>query len=329
MIETLEELEQIVYSFKRSAVFFSALNAGVFETLGSGSLTAQTIAENCQLDLRATTICCDALAAIGILIKEKGAYSLPEVLQGILVDASPTSRSSMYRYQSAQMDSWSSLGARLTGADVFNPLDSNSSDAVTGSIFGHALESVARSSARLTAQALDLSKTARLLDLGGGTGSYLIEFLKVYPDLSGTLFECSAPIEIARKNARDSGLSDRIEFITGDMFNDQLGEEYDFVFISNVLHMFSPERNTALLKRAESALKAGGTLCIKDFYLSPERTAPVGSALFSVNMLLRGAGNCYTDAEISDWLGAVGLHVYEKIPLAAQSQLILASAPCD
>ncbi len=111
----------------------------------------------------------------------------------------------------------------------------------------------------------------------------------------------------------------------GDFMTDPLGEGFDVVYISNILHMFGPEGCIGLLRRAAGALTSDGRLLIKDFFLAESRVEPAFSAQFSVNMLVAtGEGRTYTLGEMEEMLNAVGFTATRTWTVAVHSTVIAA-----
>ena len=127
---------------------------------------------------------------------------------------------------------------------------------------------------------------------------------------------------------RKAGLSERVHTRPGDMLHDPLGEGYDLVLLSAICHMFSPEENRALFRRAGAALAPNGRLVVQDFILEPEKTAPRFAALFALNMLVgTRAGSSYSEPEYADWLREAGFGEVRRVRLPGPSGLIIATRP--
>jgi 2-polyprenyl-3-methyl-5-hydroxy-6-metoxy-1,4-benzoquinol methylase len=120
-----------------------------------------------------------------------------------------------------------------------------------------------------------------------------------------TLFDVPDTIKIAQGIIRKSGIKN-IDFIKGDFMSDNIGSGYDLIFISQVVHSFSPEGNISLLRKCKDALNPGGRIAVQEFYIDKSRAFPPNSALFSVNMLVNTeSGRCYPPLEIKQWLSGL------------------------
>ena len=104
-------------------------------------------------------------------------------------------------------------------------------------------------------QAVEVNGAKRLLDLGGGSGAYSIAFAKAAPGLHAEIVDAPEVLPLAQDYVRQAGLADRITTQAGDMLSVPLeAGKYDLVLLSAICHMFSPEENKQLLRRAYAAL---------------------------------------------------------------------------
>ncbi|MCI0468934.1 MAG: methyltransferase domain-containing protein, partial [Nitrospirae bacterium] len=152
---------------------------------------------------------------------------------------------------------------------------------------------------------IDLKGVKKALDLGGGPGTYSIEMAK--KGISVTLFDKPETIKIA-KGIVSRSMIKNINFMGGDFLSDRIGDGYDLIFISQILHAYSERDNIAVIKKSKSALNPKGRIVIQEFYLEKDRTHPLQGALFSVNMLVNTeGGRSYSPPEIKQWLSKAGL----------------------
>lgn len=108
------------------------------------------------------------------------------------------------------------------------------------------------------------------LSLGCGAGEKEIYWAKL------NVFECITGMDIspnrinlAKKNASLEGLSNRVNFIVGDVNKKSLGEQkFDVIIFEHSLHHFKDISN--LLQYIKSLLKPGGYLLL-DEYVGPKR----------------------------------------------------------
>jgi predicted O-methyltransferase YrrM len=175
---------------------------------------------------------------------------------------------------------------------------------------------------------LDLVGVRTVLDLGGGSGAYAAAFARRDDQLEPTLFDLPDVIEVATRYLQRAGIIHRIRILAGDMLQDPLGGPYDLIWISAIVHMFSPEQNAQLLQRCAEALRPAGQLVIHDFIMDDTRTQPPAGALFALNMLVNTAqGDSYTEREIREWISDAGLCYQETKKTPYPTSLVIAKKP--
>lgn len=114
-------------------------------------------------------------------------------------------------------------------------------------------------------------RRGRVLDAGCGSGEVLIEIAKAFPEAELVGLDLSEPLlEIAREQAEDADLSDRLTFRKGDVeampFDD---DSFNIVISVNTFHVV--DNPVAMLDEIERVLKPDGALaltCVKRSWLS-------------------------------------------------------------
>ena len=159
------------------------------------------------------------------------------------------------------------------------------------------------------ASQIDLGGRSKLLDLGGGPGTYAIHFCQANPGLSAVVFDRSTTEPFARKTIARFGLSERIDFAAGDFNIDPIsGGPYDVAWLSHILHSNSPEECQRLIHKTVEAMKPGGLVLIHEFILEDTKDAPEFAALFSINMLINNpGGRSYSEGELKEMLINAGV----------------------
>jgi predicted O-methyltransferase YrrM len=320
-----DPIDEIASGYKASQILLTANRLGLFAALEGEPLTATALAAKLGTDPRATRILCDALASLSLLHKAEDLYSNSELTGEFLLPDSPKSRSAMLLHAAKLYERWSKLydvvctGEPVPDSQVDSRLQGDGRD------FARAMADVGRLAAESACEVLDLSAVRRLLDVGGGPGVYALAFARTNPELHAVVLDSEESLEVAQANIADQKLEDRVSIRVGDAFVDDLGGPYDFIFISNLVHIYAEEENRKLLARCAKALEPGGRLAIKDFLLDPGRLSPAGGAVFAVNMLVSTeGGDSYTAQEVQSWLEDAGL-TYESLGnVATHSRILIA-----
>jgi SAM-dependent methyltransferase len=163
---------------------------------------------------------------------------------------------------------------------------------------------------------LDLSGRRRLLDLGGGPGTYAIHFCLQNPGLEAVIFDLPSTRRFAEQSVERFSLSDRIKFTAGNYLSEGIQGKFDVVWLSHILHGENPGGCALILEKAVAALEPGGMILVQEFILDDDKQGPLFPALFSLNMLQgTQSGQAYSDGELRSMLAAAGVGELQRISL--------------
>jgi 3-hydroxy-5-methyl-1-naphthoate 3-O-methyltransferase len=287
-----------------------ALKLGIFERLNAAPLEAGGLASSIGGEPRATAILANAMVALGLLHKIDGRYQLEQSAQRFLVESSPEYLGGMILFDAELWDEWGRLENSIrSGAPARTPDMFQSTPAATAR-FIRAMDSLvrARGDDRWAAEHLDLAGIRTIADLGGGPGSYLVEFLRRYPAVRGAIWDLPATLEVARRMLTDRApaMLARIELRAVDYLAAELPGPVDAIFMSNIIHSENEPVNEALMAKCFRALAPGGLIAVKDHIMNRDLTEPAAGAVFALYLLLTTRGRDYSFDETAGWLGAAG-----------------------
>jgi len=264
----------------------TALKLGLFEALYPDERDSEGLAASIHCERRAAMLLANALVALGLLRKSAGHYALTGEARRFLLERSPEYLGGMILFDEALWSTWGKLDESIRSGQPASAPDMYQSHPDETGRFIRAMDSLvrARGDAVWTAQTLDPSWARVVADLGGGPGTYLIEFIRRWPHLYGILFDLPATLEVTRQivNGHGGGLGERLALHE---FNYKLGEipgPLDVIFMSNIIHSENETANAALVSKCFRALTPGGLLVIKDHIMEAELTLPAAGALFSL-----------------------------------------------
>ena len=301
-----------------------ALHAGVsldlFTTVdnafkGGKGMTVAELAAAAQCEARSLGMLVTALTALGFLNRDGDALALPEHSRQYLSRNSKDYIGFIISHHSHIAPAWAKLTEAVkTGSPTLEDHSVYTDDAAVRESFLMGMFNVATHQAEKIAAALDLSGKTRLIDLGGGPGTYAVYFCRANPGLSATIYDRPTTEPIAMNVVRSFGLENRVDFASGDFLAESLPEGYDVAWLSQIMHGDSPEDAARIVAKAGKILKPGGLLIIQDFVLDDDRRGPAHPALFSLNMLVgtRG-GQAYTWAELESMLRMAGAVSVSKL----------------
>lgn len=321
---TPEPLLQLATGFMAAKHLFVANEVGLFRALADGPRSLDELAERTGVPRRTVRILADAQVALGLLEHPGGHYSNGSLAEAFLSGTAPGDLGPLLRFwDHLSYPAWQGL-EQAVRTDRLQTRQGGFSEEEQ-QIFSAGVEALTAGPAAALAAGYDWSRHRRVLDLGGGTGSYLLAVRARQPHLAATLFELPTVAPVARRRLDAETAGQEIEVVAGDFFDDELPEGYDAVVVANVMHLFSPERNLALLRRIRSRVPDTARLLLVDFWTDPGHAEPRLAALLAAEFLMMaGQGDVYSEAEVRGWLRETGWTFIERTPLAGAASLLVA-----
>jgi len=306
-VERKEDIMEAARGFMRSRIILTAAELDLFTIIGDSLVSAEKIAAGSGFDRRALERVLDCLVTFGLLLKEEGAYSLTD--ESVRYSSKhPASVLPMLLHMSHLWPRWSDLTEIVRkGPGHQRKPGGPMEDTESRRAFIGAMHVVARTLSEEIAGSLELSGYRKMLDIGGGSGTYTIAFLKRNPPLKAILFDLQEVIPMARERLSSEGLLDRVELAAGDFYADDLPAGCDLALLSAIIHQNSRQQNQELFRKAYLALDPGGMLLIRDHIMNEQRTWPPDGTLFSINMLvMTPGGGTYSFHEVAQDLENAG-----------------------
>jgi predicted O-methyltransferase YrrM len=325
MAVTPEPILRLASGFMAAKLLFAANELGLFEALADSPTTLEGLAARTGLTRRAARISADAMVALGLLEREGETYRNGQAAAAFLAGRGPADLRPFLRFwDKISYPTWCELSEALAkgpSKEIFE-LDEELQEVASAGI-----EAILAGPAAALPKTFDFSRHRRLLDVGGGTGSWSIAVAQAYPHLEATVFELPTVAEIARQRIAAAGLASRIDVVAGDAMTGALPPGYDVFLLANLIHYWSPDENRALLQRVRSAADTGASLLLADFWTDPTHTKPVQAALMAAEFAIHVRnGDVYSAEEIQGWLDETGWRFIQHAPLAGPQSLVVAEA---
>jgi hypothetical protein len=307
---------------KMSGSYWSActLHAGVkldlFTLLTDAPASAKELAERVGLSERGLAMLLDALAAIDLLYKKGSDFHLTPFSSEFLSKASGKYMGHIISHHHHLVEGWAKLDESVRSGEPVRNRVSHEPTAAERESFLMGMYNMAMQMAPMIVPQIDLTGRRKLLDLGGGPGTYAIQFCMHNPELEATIFDLPGSREFAEKTVTQFSMQKRVGFQSGDFQLEPIDGCYDVAWLSHVLHGEGEEGCANMLQKTAAALEPGGLLLVQEFILENDRTSPVFPALFSLNMLLgTSSGKAYSESELMMLLQNAGLEDVKRLPL--------------
>lgn len=308
-------------NYWKTFTLHAAVKLDIFTHLGDQPCPASRVAELIQGDTDAVARLLNALVAMGMLTKADGEFANTPDSACFLSKASPHYVGFMIMHHYHLVEGWHRMDeAILTGKRV--PVSGPDAEEWRES-FLMGMFNIGMAVAPRLARELDLSRATRLLDLGGGPGTFAVHFCLANPGLSAAVYDLPTTQPFARKIIDQFKAADRVEFMAGNYETEAFPQpgEFDAAWLSHILHGLPPETAHAVVGKAVSALKPGSRIFIHEFILNDGADGPLFPALFSLNMLIgaRG-GRSYTQAELTQMLKDHGVTDIVRHPFVGPTE---------
>lgn len=322
---------QTANAYQQSQALKAAIELDLFTAIAEGKDTAQVLAQRCGAAERGVRILADYLTIHGFLVKEANRYTL-----------TPDSAVFLDRNSPAYMGSL--LG--FLHAPKFTEAFQNLTEAVRkgGTVAGesgtvapeHPLwVEFAKSMIPMMAKpaeeiALLVSRSqlgvTKVLDIAAGHGLFGIEIAKRCSNAQIVALDWPNVLAVAQDFARKAGIQDRYHTIPGDAFQQELGDGYDLVLLTNFLHHFSAPTCETLLRKIQRCLVPGGRVITLEFVPNDDRVTPPPVAEFGLIMLATTPdGDAYTLKEYEQMFRAADFARTELLPMTGSIEQILVS----
>ncbi|MCF7957635.1 MAG: methyltransferase domain-containing protein [Phycisphaerae bacterium] len=309
---------EMASAFYESCVLFTASDLGIFAKLAElGEADVATLAGELKIDERGGRLLLDACTTLNLLEKEGVLYRNTPESQFFLVPGSPGDLSGAIRYNRDVYGAWGKLKELVTtGAPVEKPDLHLGDDADRTRTFVLSMHYRALGIGRAVVPLLDFSGCKKVLDVGGGPGTYSVLIAGANPAVECIVLDLPEVAKIAGELIEQQGMSERVKTLPGSYRTLDFPAGNDVVNFFGVLHQESPDSIREQFKKAYDSLNDGGRVNVMDMMTDSTHTQPKFSALFAVNMALTTEnGWVFSDSQVMGWLHEAGFTDLTVTPL--------------
>jgi len=301
----------------------AADDVGIFGALHEEPANIQQLSSRLELDERATGVLLRLLASLGLLVSRNDRFELTVHAQLYLVKSSQFYWGPMLHVgvSAWHRDTLISKLRQKGSADAVGPLGTPKVSGEGRSIDDWASGNISMERARDVAMRMhshslaaavgaarhyDFSGVHKMLDVGGGSGCFMIAMAQAHPHLHCTVMELPAMCEVAKSYIDAGEVSERVDTIPVDMFRQPWPQGYDSVFFSNIWHDWNFRTCRWLADRTYEMLPSGGRIMLHEMLLDNTGNGQATAAAFSMLMLLATQGQQFTSGELRSILEGAG-----------------------
>lgn len=270
-------LNDYSWGYRSARVLHMANKLDLFTVLGAEDLCLAEICDKCKSKPAMTEKLLIACAAMGLVEKNRDKYKNSAVAADYLVRGAPLYQGNIIAHSEHVLGRWENFEDQL----YLEPAGKDD-EAKQHRDFIMGMDNLtAAGRGQIFLDNIDLSGRKKLLDVGGGPGSYSILACQRYPELEAVLFDLPETVEIAKEVVARENMQERITLRPGNWDTDSFGEGFDAALLSNVMH--GADYNVEMkLNKAYDCLISGGLLVVQEFVLNDNKTGPLIPALFNI-----------------------------------------------
>src|SRR5213080_499455 len=330
---TPQRLMELSFAYAPPLIISAAVSNKVFDSLENGAKTSEQIAEETGASARALRILMNALVGLNLLKKDRQEkYSLTQESATFLLSNKLGTHAGFFGTIAPQL-----ISRWLRLSDIVRegrPAIAVNQETEGTEFFSQLVERIIPMSyppAQKLGDHLKLGKAKneiRVLDLAAGSGIWGIALTQKSPRVRVTAVDWAGMIPTTKRITRKFGVEGRFNYVEGDILEASFGSGYDVATLGHILHSEGEDRSRQLLKKTFRALKSGGTVAIAEWLVKDDRTEPLPSLMFAVQMLVNTEkGDTFSFNEIKRWLQEAGFKKVRKLEAPGPSPLILATKP--
>ncbi len=281
-LSDVRDVSRLAYGFMASKALVAALNLDLFSRLEEPR-TLEDLAQEVEVEAGRLKTLLVNLTALGLVVRDGDDFRNGPASARYLARGARAYFGDYYRLQIDRQiyPSLEHLDAAVAGDSSYRALYGDAgltSDPAEAEAFSLAQHAGSLGPALEFARTVDLSGTATLLDVAGGSGAFSITLCKRYPELTATIIDFPDVIEVARRYLAEAGMSDRIALIGGNALDTQWPEDQDLVLLSYLLSAVKERNIPTRFELSYRSLRPGGRLIIHDFMLDDHEQGPALAA---------------------------------------------------
>ena len=320
---TPDSFQESVRAFQKSRIILTGYELGVFTKLEYACQTSSDLAKQINTNEKATDRLLNTLASLGLLKKNKSLFCNTAFSSKYLVEGNPDYMGGL-GYTAHLWHTWSALTETVvTGKAVRGKNTSERKNDWLKPFIG-AMHYRGKIHSDASVKNINLSNVNHILDLGGGSAAFSMAFVRAKNTVKVTVFDLPEVIPLTKEYIAKEGMEKSIDTLEGNYLNDNIGNNYDLIFLSAIVHSNSYDENKLLISKCADALNVNGRIVIQDYIMNDDRTEPAAGSMFAINMLVgTEGGDTFTETEIKEWFEHAGLKFISKLPAPmSNSQMI-------
>ena len=323
-----ERIGQMATGYWLSQMIYVVAKLGIADRLQAGPLSTDELAKTVGVQPGPLHRLLRGLASVGIFTETTPqVFALTPMAEYLRDDHPQTARPLVIMAGETQYEAWADLLHSVQtgetgfehrfGRPLFDYLGDHPEQAA---MFDRAMVSIHGRETAAVLDAYDFSPFKKIVDVGGGNGSQLIEILQRHPHLTGTVFDLPHVAQRAQQALQTAGLSDRGTTIGGSFF-ESVPSGGDAYLVRHIIHDWNDDHSRTILKCVRAAMSPQAKLLIIETVIPPGND-PCFAKLLDITMLVIPGGLERTREQYDALLTAAGFKLTRIVPTSGGVDVI-------
>jgi len=322
-------LVQLINGYWNTQLLYVAAKLGIADLLKDRSLSCEELASKTKTNAQSVYRLMRALASVGLFAEEKHGYFKPTPLGIYLQSDIPGSVQPLAILAGEEhYRAWEDLLYSVqTGKSAFEHIydlpvfDYYCQHPEAGEIFDKAMTTASIATNDRVIKSYDFSTIHKLVDVGGGNGSFLTSAIKANPTMQGILFDLPSAIAGAKDLIAAEGMSQHCELVAGN-YLESVPSGGDAYILKRVIHLWDDERALVILKNCHRAMQDNGKLLVVELMIPPDDSPFLGKLMDIHMLVLYSGGRERTEVEYRALFEASGFELIKIVPTQSNVSVI-------
>ncbi len=315
-----ERLSQMATGAWLTQMVYVAAKLEIADHLAKGSRTVTDLAAAVNVQAGPLHRLLRGLASVGVFVEgEPQQFALNPAAEFLRDDHPQSVRPLVIMTGETQYEAWADLLHSVQtgktgfehrfGRPLFDYLGDHPDQAA---MFDRAMTSIHGRETAAILDAYDFRPFRRVVDVGGGNGSQLIEILRKHRNLSGMVFDLPHVVERARVALQAANLANRCDTRGGSFF-EAVPAGCDAYLLRHIIHDWDDAQSHTILKCVRQAIPQHGKLLIIETVIPPGND-PCFAKLLDIAMLVIPGGLERTHEQYTALLAEAGFQLTRVVP---------------
>jgi len=334
-LDALNRLLEISLGFAVSQTFFTACQLELFESLSTGPVTTEQLAERLGIHPLGCRRLMVALHQLGLVERDGDRYQnsalgkyctaqSPVPLEPLAMWGSPFYH--MWEFLPDALREYSPRWQQALGTSAQEVFAALYEDPARLRRFTQLVTAMGLAQGEVIAERVNFGPYRCLLDVAGGPGSIAIPIGLRHPHLRGIIMDLAPVCAIAQEHIARNGLEERFTTAAVDLFTGIYPSDADVILLGYILHDWSDDECRQILLKCYEALPSQGTLLVVEKVLNNDHSGTRAALMMDLHMLVVAAtgGRERSEVEYRALLEQTGFTEIEIVCFNAPRDLIIA-----